>query len=229
MNEIIALLICGAAIAAIAIYQTTKVAKANKKAMAIEAENPRYRQRLVDLHREGKYEEIVEQYGKYQTSEIGELQVLGVAFFETGNHETGEKIYLKALAMEKMFYKNDLRLNLAKCWYRAQNYRKAIKYLQEIPFDHIEDLFKEDEYEILYLTGLAFHKLEMYDAAIEALQKLPLNKKSMTHELLDGIELLAECYELAGNKKMALKFYNKVLANDITREHLDEKIKALSA
>lgn len=70
MNEIIVLLICGAVIAAIAIYQATKEAKANKKAMAIEAENTRYRQRLVDLYREGKHEEIVEQYGKYQTSEI---------------------------------------------------------------------------------------------------------------------------------------------------------------
>lgn len=229
MNEIIALLICGAVIAAFAIYQTTKEAKANKKAMAIEAENPRYRQRLVDLYREGKHEEIVEQYGKYQTSDIGELEILGVAFFETGSHETGEKIFLKALAMDSYLHKNTLRLNLAKCWYNAKSYRKSIKYLQEIAQHYIEGCFEENNYEIPYLTGQAFHRLEMYDAAIEALRKLPLNKKTMTHELLDGVELLAECYELAGNKKMAVKFYNKVMANDITREYIDDKIKALDA
>lgn len=204
-----------------------KNAKKEKARKAEEQKWNAFKDQLQNLYHDKDFENIVKHYASYETTDVAELQILGLANFQTGNSELGEKIFKKALANCPTHKKNDIRLNLAKCWFNSQHYRKAIKYLQEIPYEDLKYSFAEGEYEVPSLTGISYYKIEKYEAALEAFKKAPINKKDVNAQLNDIIVNIGECYEALGNNKMAVKFYNKALSNDITLIELEEKIERL--
>lgn len=204
-----------------------KLTKTQKRKENEEKEMQAFRDQLKKLHQKRDHKTITEVYSTYNTDDIAELEMLAIAFFETGNPEIGEKIYMKALAKSNYENKNKLRLNLGKCWYNAKDYKKAIQYFQEIKYEELKYSFLEGDYEVPLLTGSAYYHLGRYEAAIEAFKKAPINKKEINKELNEIISLIGESYEALGNKKMAIKFYNKALSNDITLIELEEKIERL--
>lgn len=204
-----------------------KLTKTQKRKKNEEKEMQAFRDQLKNLHQKRDHKTITEVYSSYSTDDIGELEMLAIAFFETGNPEIGEKIYMKALAKSNYENKNKLRLNLGKCWYNAKDYKKAIQYFQEIKYEELKYSFLEGDYEVPLLTGSAYYHLGRYEAAIETFKKAPINKKDVNAQLNEIIVNIGECYEALGNNKMAVKFYNKALANDISLAELELKIQEL--
>lgn len=150
--------------------------------------------------------------------------VFGNALLQTGKTESGRSVFRKAFTYgdknltRKMFGYSELN---------AGHFLESIAMLQEIESDWLANEFKYDGgYDIVENLGIAFKNLGKYDLAVEALKKAPLGKRTITDGLNKIFILSAECYELSGDKKNALKFYTKSTAYKYSVE-IEDRIKQL--
>jgi tetratricopeptide (TPR) repeat protein len=78
------------------------------------------------------------------------------------------------------------------------------------------------------LLGISFMRIGKYELALEAFKKAPTGKRTPDSGLLEIIKYMGECYEALGNHKMAIKHYNKVLAQSYDNE-ISQRIDKLEA
>ena len=85
----------------------------------------------------------------------------------------------------------------------------------------------------LYLKSLiiladSLIKQKHFDIALETLKRAPLTRKDVNAELLSILYMLGDVYTAKGDRKNAIKYYNKVRATDMNYKDTEAMVAALS-
>lgn len=214
-----------AAVVAFFIYAHKK----GKKEKLLKEAEEKYLQDFQDSFNSGNYKKILEITEGKPLDNSHKLMAVAVAHLNLGNEAKGLEFFEKSAFKESSshYSQSKIYINLGKTYYNLGQYEKAIKVLQGLDPEWVKDEIKYGNYKVPQLIGDSFFNLKMYDAAMNAYKKAPLGKKEITSDLNQMIFNIGECYEELGNKRMALKQYQKVQANDIMFVGINEKLRKL--
>lgn len=179
------------------------------------------------MYKTGNYAEYIRLMEGIPFRHQADCQALAHANFEVGNVEQGRILFRKAFTMSGADHYS-IRQNFGKCEYNKGNYVEAIKMFQEIDPEDVAIDAKYQQYEVPLLLGISFMKIGKHELAIEAFKKAPVGKRNADSGITEIVGYMGECYEALGNTKMAIKHYNKVLAQSYDDE-LSKKIDTLEA
>lgn len=186
------------------------------------------RLRALKLFNNGEYDKVIKMLGETKLIDWEEARALGLSLFHVGEKEKGIDQLKEGLNFTDFFYSLDkIRISLAQCYFEMEDWEASINFLQEVSEDTIADNRKDKEFHLINMTGVCFMKMENYDLAMESFKMAPLTSKTPNKELLDIINNMGVCYEEKGDKKNAVKMYNRVLANRYSKEFAD-KVKELT-
>lgn len=182
-----------------------------------------------ELYAQKQYQQVIDLDIDFSfITDEGALMAIADSHLILGNQEEAEKLFDQALNKISYYYENDLRYDIANRYYHAENYRKAIYYLQDIDdTDYFKEKFKEEDYDVPQLLGDCFYELGDYEAAIIAYRRAPVGKQQLNSSLLFVINRLAKSYKAVGKKAMALKQYRRIYAWDASFLDVENQIKEL--
>lgn len=139
-----------------------------------------------------------------------------------------QQLLTNLISSSPEYYKTKYITELSGLYFKKCRYRECIELIQSLPSDTIKEEVKNGNYELIKCVGLSFEKLEMYPQAIEYYKKAPINSKEVSVKLNQIIMLLARAFEENGDKKNAIKMYQKALSHDIRLTVAQERINKLS-
>lgn len=193
-------------------------------AAALAARRPRFERALKEAQsdlEQGKHQEARHRllpFVKHFPDNLSMLATLGMAYAGTGQHDLSEDSFRKLhersnSSISAQLYSDRLRQN--------RKPRDAIAVLQKIT--------PEEEHAATHYTMLGNCFLDLGDtqAAIDAFKSGPLLKRKLDDNLLALHLALGGAYEKLGDRKSALKEYQKVRVADIQFEDVEERIKRL--
>lgn len=145
--------------------------------------------------------------------------VIGDLYREKNDLQQAAKYYKSFLEQDQQ--DESVKLKLGITLVQDGQYKDAIKVLQ--------GLRAELKEEVLVINSLAasFIGLNEYDLALQVLERGPLLKRKMNEDMKLYRYLLGICYKQLGDKKKAIKQFNKVYAEDVTYLDTETHLKEL--
>lgn len=191
------------------------------------SKSPPYRARghiqIANTHVDaGRTDEAIEELQKAQALIPHDTRIhaaLAACYSELGSW--GSAVQQLRRAVEQNPADRGLGIWLAQCYERTGEYQSALAIAQAEP-----------ETSELYLSALqvvarCFLAQEKPDLAVETLRNAPLRKRNLGAELVEIHYLLGMAYETMGDRKKALRHFNRVYSHDVSFPGVEEAISRL--
>ena len=185
------------------------------------------REKFYNLLADSEYNKIIKIANEVDIKERGILQIVSIAYFKTGKHETANKLLRKAfLYCTSDFEKNEIRHDLEINHFEMRDYNSAVGYLLEMNEEDLVTDAKEDKiYSVLTLLGKTYFLLGDYESAIAKLNLLPINRKD--EELSEANQYLGDAYFKLNDEKKAIARYKKAVEQDSDNMEVLKKLNRL--
>jgi len=172
-----------------------------------------------------KYQEAIDLLApihEKQPTNLDITRLLGIALHD------GQR-FAEALPLLKEYvdhFPNEWQysLLLADCCFQTGKYDEAVAVAQKIP-EQAEHYYIR----AIEILGVSFYRLGKSDLAIETLKRAPLLKRNLDGALMEIHYNLGIILEDQGNKKEALRHFNRVYSQDASYADVAAKIKLIEA
>ena len=194
-----------------------------------------YLRELERLHNAKDYVNIIAKFGNednfdklhnYQLA--GAYGGLGNAYYHLGNIDKAIDYFIRAYEQEP--YKLLHKRNLISMYYEAKQYDKVFEWIEKMDLQGLKrDKDWADFYYILFKLVGAYEHTNQIGLAINVLKLAPLKSQYINSDLQDVFWTLGDLYEKNGEKKEALKWYQKLHTSAPSYKGVKEAIERLIA
>ncbi|MDR5659477.1 DUF4236 domain-containing protein [Serpentinicella sp. ANB-PHB4] len=160
--------------------------------------------------------QFLEQAVNYNENNYEAHDLLAKLYFDKTANYKKALFHAKKMLLIKP-YNIEMLFLVGKCYFELKEYDLSIESLQNMPKEGF--LYEKEK---TLLLGRCFFKKEIYELAVEQFKLGPVNKRTITDEVLEAKYWLGMTYYKLGDKKRAKSQLAKVYSTDINYRDIKE-------